>query len=37
MNSVAVDVETQEAIFLFTLFVLCAQMSVRGIALLVFN
>lgn len=37
MNGVTVDVETQETIFLFTLFMFSAQMTVGDIALLGFH
>lgn len=37
MNGVTVDVETQETIFPFTLFIFSAQMTVRDIALLGFD
>lgn len=34
MNGVTVDVEIQETLFLFTFFVVCAQITARGIAYL---
>ena len=37
MNGLTVDMETQETIFLFTLFMFSAQMTVRGVALLDFD